>query len=133
MLDLLKYLLIPVLTFIFLAYIISYNTKIRSKGIKEVMSSQSAIYNKIKDFIPKNLINNLSVSQSQNHIHKYMLKVIVVDDAAYWIKDNMFYKAEIKDGSVLPDTAKQVDTSSMSKEDLDKMIFIVDKLRDIEQ
>lgn len=97
------------------------------------MSSQSAIYNKIKDFIPKNLINNLSISQSQNHIHKYMLKVIVVDDAAYWIKDNMFYKAEIKDGSVLPDTAKQVDTSSMSKEDLDKMIFIVDKLRDIEQ
>ena len=53
-----------------------------------------------------------------------------MDDQAYWIKDNIFYKAPLVGQSIDKDLAEEVDTISMDKVQLDKMLFIMDKLRE---
>ena len=127
--EIAQYILIVTLTFYFSYSIIKYNAKIRSRGIKMVLGSQSAIHNRTKSFNPPE--NKLEIySQSKRHINKHMLRVMVIEGNAYWVKDNVFFVAETESGSVLHDTAKQVDTSSMSKADIDKMMFILDKLKE---
>lgn len=130
MLTVMQYLTIAILTFLLSSYIIKRNAKIRAKGIKTVMKSQTMVFNKTKQFIPKELKNKEYMSQSKNHSIKYMLKVMVIDNNAYWVKDNTFFTADVDNGIVLPDTTRQVDTINMSKQDIDKMIFILDKLKD---
>ena len=52
-----------------------------------------------------------------------------MDSKAYWIKDNVFYSADMApDGTVDKDTTQKVDTFSLNKVQLDKMVFIVDRL-----
>jgi hypothetical protein len=58
-----------------------------------------------------------------------MIKVIVMGNLAYWVSENIFYVAEAIDGEVIPQTAEPVDTNSMSRKDLDKMLFILDSLK----
>lgn len=127
--DIAQIVLIAILTFYCSYSIIRYNAKIKSRGIKMVLKSQSAIYNKTKPFnSPRAKI--ATFSQSKKHIQSHMLRVMVIENKAYWVKDNIFFVAETDNGSVLHDTAKQVDTSYMSKADIDKMMFILDKLKE---
>ena len=72
----------------------------------------------------------MSKTQSINHYDKTNIKVIIVDNNAYWIKDNIFYKAPLDGQSIDKESAEQVDTISMDKVQLDKMLFIMDKLRE---
>jgi hypothetical protein len=67
-------------------------------------------------------------TQSAKHQDDSTTKVIVVDDEAYWIKNNTFYKAPLVNERIDKDSAERVDTSNMDKVQLDKMLFIVDKL-----
>lgn len=69
-------------------------------------------------------------SQSKNHYDKTNLKVIILDNQAYWIKDNIFYRAPLVDQVIDKESAEEVDTISMDKVQLDKMLFIMDKLRE---
>jgi hypothetical protein len=69
-------------------------------------------------------------TQSQEHFNKNNFKVIIVDNQAYWIKDNIFYKAPMVDQSIDKDSAERVDTTDMNKVQLDQMLFILDKLRE---
>jgi len=69
-------------------------------------------------------------TQSKKHYDKTNVKVIILDNHAYWIKDNIFYKAPIVNQSIDKDLAEEVDTISMDRVQLDKMIFIMDKLRE---
>jgi hypothetical protein len=70
-------------------------------------------------------------TQSMVHEEKNSIKVIIMDNNAYWIKDNVFYTAEISiDGNVNKDTTRVVDIMTMNRVQLDKMLFIVDKLRE---
>lgn len=62
---------------------------------------------------------------------KTNIKVILVDGSAYWVKDNAFYTAYLsEDGLVDKDTTRVVDTITMSGVELDKMLFIMDRLRE---
>lgn len=61
---------------------------------------------------------------------KTNIKVIIVDGQAYWIKDNSFFVADLEGKNVDGSTARIVDTIHMDKVQLDKMLFIMDKLRD---
>ena len=130
--DIAQVVLIIVLTFCCSYSIIKYNSKIRSRGIKMVLRSQSAIHNKTKLFSPPIQKPQL-FSQSRKHIQEHMLRIMVFDGKAYWVKDNIFFVAETNRGNVLHDSAKQVDTSDMSKADIDKMMFILDKLKESQQ
>ena len=79
----------------------------------------------------KNNPRRLNVkSQSNNHYDKTNTKVILFENNAYWIKHNIFYKAPIVEELIDKDAAEQVDTISMDKVQLDKMLFIMDKLRE---
>ena len=53
-----------------------------------------------------------------------------MDEQAYWIKDNVFYTADMDGDYVDKDTTRRVDTMAMNTVQLDKMMFIVDKLRE---
>jgi hypothetical protein len=128
--NILQYIAIAVLTFALSSYIIKRNANIAVRGIKGAMRSQTAVYNKTKDFIPASLKVREYTSQSKNHSDKYMVKVMVIDNNAYWVKDNIFFTADVQNGSVLPETTRQINTLDMSKQDIDKMMFILDKLKE---
>lgn len=72
----------------------------------------------------------LPKTQSTDYVSKHSVKAIVVDDSMYWIANNAFYVADIVDGNVEENTTRLVDTMTMDKVQLDKMMFIVDKLRE---
>lgn len=67
-------------------------------------------------------------TQSSRHQDESTTKVIVVDNEAYWIKNNTFYRAPLINEKIDKDSAEKVDTTNMDKVQLDKMLFIVDKL-----
>ena len=71
-----------------------------------------------------------SRTQSKLHYDKSNIKVIILDNNAYWIKDNIFYKAPLVNELIDKDSAEQVDTIHMDKVQLDKMLFIMDRLRE---
>jgi hypothetical protein len=69
-------------------------------------------------------------TQSTKHYDKTNVKVIILDNQAYWIKDNIFYRAPLVGQSIDKELAEEVDTISMDRVQLDKMLFIMDKLRE---
>jgi hypothetical protein len=58
------------------------------------------------------------------------VRAIAVEDQIYWIADNAFYTANIVDGDIEENSTRLVDTMAMDKVQLEKMMFIVDKLRE---
>jgi hypothetical protein len=67
-------------------------------------------------------------TQSRKILEKNQIRIIFSENRAYWIKNNMFLQADLVDGEVDDSTTKVVDTMTMDKVELDKMIFIVQKL-----
>jgi len=67
-------------------------------------------------------------SQSAKYVQKQSLKVMIVEDEAYWIQNNQLYVARYEDGEVNNLTAEKVDTISMDSVQLEKTMFIVEKL-----
>lgn len=51
-------------------------------------------------------------------------------EEAYWVSDNIFFIAKAEDGRVLLETAEPVDVNSMSKKDINRMLFILDNLKE---
>jgi hypothetical protein len=100
------------------------------KAFRGISYSQSSIHLMIKDFLPKTLYEKpRQQSQSLIHVERSSVKVIFIEDKAYWVSNNIFYCANAIGGSVNIDTTEPVDTSNMSKKDIDKMLFILDKLK----
>lgn len=104
--------------------------KDNSKNI-QIVYSQSHVYGLIRPFLeyappprPK------TPRQTENYTKSVYLKVMVVSNKAYWIKNNALYVAEVLEGEVKKETTKEVDTMSMSKVELNEMLFIVEKLRE---
>jgi hypothetical protein len=121
--------LVTLLTMFILAKIFykDFNYK---KHLSPYRYSQSRIHHIVSPFIrPENLKND-KPTQSRKHFNKTNLRVIIVDDDAFWIKDNIFYTAKITDEGVDKETTSVVDTMGMDKVQLDKMLFIIDQLRD---
>jgi len=121
-----------VLTFASSLAIIRYSKNLRSKGVGSVMKSQSVIHSKTRLYAEPIKQKPKRHSQSRNYVSERMIKIIAIDGKAYWVKDNVFYTAEIQDGAVNHDTTKEVDTINMSKDDLDKMLFIMDSIKEEE-
>jgi predicted ribosome-associated RNA-binding protein Tma20 len=112
-----------------LLLVIGYIVFFKKGTVYEPMMTQSMIhsqYSKQRKYIEK--INRKS--QSKIRQEKENVRVIIVENEAYWIKDNGFYTAPMVDNLISKDSAIQVDTSTMDKVQLDKMLFILDKLRE---
>lgn len=92
--------------------------------------TQSSIHQIVKNFLPKDLFDvPKPLSQSRKHIRDNSVKVLIMEDSAYWVHNNMFYVADTVDGAVDSETVRPVDTNNMSKRDIDKMLFILDSLK----
>jgi hypothetical protein len=117
------------LTLLFVFIIVQINRRYRRRSLAKMTYSQSAIHSMIKDFLPKQIFQKPRViSQSLKHTEKNVVKVIVIDDIAYWVKDSIFYTAQTRNGDILHETARPVDVENMPKNELDKMLFILDNL-----
>jgi hypothetical protein len=69
-------------------------------------------------------------TQSKKYYEKTNLKVVFVENNAYWIKENVFYVANLENGVINNESVRTVDTIGMDKVQLDKMLFIMDRLRE---
>lgn len=97
----------------------------------KIRYSQKHIYTLIRPLLPPmseiNKINN-TPNQSKNHRKKTHVRVLIIDEKAYWKKDNVLYVADIYDNDIDRENAVRVDIMGMDKVELDKMLFIVDQL-----
>ena len=125
-----EYLLIVGLTFIVSWSIIKISNKKRGRFLSKIRYRQSNIYEMVKDVIPKEMFDKPKIiTQSQKHVQKNMLKVVITEGKAYWILDNVFYTANAINGRVDESTVKPLDIENLSKKDLVKMLSILDDLR----
>jgi len=125
-----EYILTIVLTFVVSWAILRVIRKNTQKGFSKTLYSQSDMHKLLKYFFALNIITDEKPpSQLTKRRERDMIRVIVMGDLAYWVSDNIFYVAEAINGEVIPQTAEPVDTNSMSRRDLDKMLFILDSLK----
>jgi hypothetical protein len=118
------------LTIVAISSIIIITVKKNKKYFAKVVYSQSDIHQIVRHFLPKDLFEMPKpVSQARKHVSKSTVRVLIIEDQAYWVHDNMFYIADTAEGLVNADTVRPVDTHNMSKRDIDKMLFILDSLK----
>ena len=102
-----------------------------SQSPKKYRFSQSGLHEIMKPLLPDDLfIPEPKITQSLLYERKTNLRVIIMDGLAYWIKDNKFYEADINGMDIDKDSARIVDTMGLDKVQLDKMLFIMDRLRE---
>lgn len=97
----------------------------------QIKYTQSHIYSLLApllEFVPQE--KPTTPTQATKYIESSYVKVLVVDGSAYWIKDHALFVASIIDGAVDKSSTKRVDTMTMDKVELDKTLFIVEKLRE---
>jgi hypothetical protein len=124
------YILAAGLTLALISPIIIITVKRNKKFFAKVVYSQSDIHQIVRHFLPKDLFEMPKpVSQARKHVSKNTVRVLIIEDQAYWVHDNMFYIADTAEGLVNADTVRPVDTHNMSKRDIDKMLFILDSLK----
>ena len=113
-----------------LLFLFAYMVLSRPKDNEETfIVSQSMILHRYVQ--NKQYGKNLKIkTQSRKYHEKMNIKVIIVDQNAYWVKDNIFYTAPMINEHIDNDMAKEVDTISMDKVQLEQMLFIMDKLRE---
>lgn len=59
------------------------------------------------------------------------MRFLTMDNQAFWIKDNTVFVSDVLDGdlsSINESTTRVVDMMTLDKVELDKMIFIIEKL-----
>lgn len=119
--------LTSVLTTILIVAILSIKRKVRLKKIK---FSQSSLHMIVRDMLPSNTeLKQQKLTQSKLHISKNTVKVIKAsDNKVYWVDDNKFFYAEIIDGEFSTDSGQPIDTSNLSKEEVEELLFILDSL-----
>ena len=118
------------LTLIAIWFIINIVRK-KKVSIDKIMYRQSHIHEIVRNLVPKDSIVNTKhkVSQSRKHIEKNMIRVIMIEGKAYWVANSVFYVSETVNGDPDLETAKPVDTQNMSKDEVNKMLSILDSLR----
>jgi hypothetical protein len=67
-------------------------------------------------------------TQSREYLKKNSIKAFVTGTNVYWIENGFLVTAKLHDNEIDETTKKRVDTHSLSKVELDKITFIVDKL-----
>lgn len=125
-----EYLLIIGLTLLGSWSIIKISNKKRMMFLKKHKYKQSYIYEIIKDIVPKQVFDKPKViTQSEKHIQKNMLRVVITEGKAYWILNNVFYTANAISGRVDEETIETLDIENMPTKELNKMLSILDDLK----
>ena len=107
------------------------NRRNRKKvSLQKVTYRQSTLHHMAKLILPSNAeLKNRKSSQFNKYLKNKVVKVITAPDGmSYWVKDNKFYVCEVKDGIFDPSQGKEIDTTTMSKKEIDKLLLILDNL-----
>lgn len=117
-----------VLTTIIVVAILNRKRRIK---LKRIGFRQSTLHMIVRDIIPTNQdLKNKVVTQSKLHIQKNTVKVIKTsDNKVYWVDNNNFLCADIVDGEFDKELGKPIDTSNLSKEEVDDLLYILDNLK----
>jgi len=99
-----------------------------SKNKFKVKTSQSYLYKLLSDIAIKDMEKYSKEKQSSKYLKNHSVKVMIVENKAYWIKDNQLYVADCTRGDIDGDSTSKVDTMAMDAVELEKTIFIVEKL-----
>jgi hypothetical protein len=99
-----------------------------SKNKVKLKRSQSHLYKLLSDISLKDIEKSNKEKQSGKYLKKYSVKVMIVEDKAYWIKDNQLYVADCNRADIDGDSTSKVDTMAMDAVELEKTMFIVEKL-----
>lgn len=70
------------------------------------------------------------LTQATKHLESVSVKVFILGEKAYWIKDSKVFVADIVDNEVDSSDGVEVDIIGMSDVELKKMLFIIDKLKE---
>jgi len=113
--------------------VVSVNRLIRKQlsknTIPRIRYSQSHVYSLVQPMIDKEFsLPPIKKTQATSYQEAQFVRVMVVDNEAYWIKDNKLFVAQFVDGEVDKNTTSEVDTMSMDKLQLEKTMFVVEKL-----
>jgi hypothetical protein len=109
--------------------LISFNKVSSKRDIPRY--SQSHIHMLILPLLPEiRKYKKKMITQSSKHEEKTNVKVVIMDNKAYFIKNGTFYCADMHGTEIDGANAVSVDTMGMDKVQLDKMLFIMDQLRD---
>lgn len=120
----------------FLGYLTSLVTiaiiKYRGRQIrlKKISFRQSMVHQIVKNTMPSNAeFKQMKETQSSAHRNQNVIKVVKTpDQKAYWVDGNIFYCAEVIDGQFDPNAGKPVDTNSLSKKEVNELLFILDNI-----
>jgi len=124
----LNYFFVALLTIAISFVILRIVKKNEQHFLKSFSYRQSDIHSITKKFYTKNNIKQNKETQLTKRIDSSNAKIILAEDKAYWVDNNIFYIADIINDHPDMSTAKPIDTSNLSKEDIDKMLFILDNL-----
>lgn len=114
---------------VFSSILIVMNKK-EKKSFNKKLYRQTDMHNMLKEFFFKDIFdNNVVSSQSKIWKDNKTTKVVIIDQKAYWVSNNMFYVGDTNNGKVRPETGKPLDTSKMSQKEVKKMLFILDNLK----
>lgn len=115
-----------------LAVVITVNIFLRKKAkepMPSVRYSQSHVFDLISPFLPEGFAaKQPKPTQSSKHMEEISMRVVFIENKAYWIKDGTFYVARVVHGQVDHGNAQVVDTMAMDKVQLDKIMLVVEKL-----
>lgn len=102
-----------------------------SKQDFKIVNTQSHLFEIVKPLITMDEdIKPNKNTQSYKYEEKTNVRVIIMDGNAFWIKDNVFYTARFDSEGIDKDSTSVVDIMGMSRVELDKMLFIMDQLRE---
>jgi uracil DNA glycosylase len=111
--------------------IIILKVRNKNKKLSHTVYRQTDMHKMLKTFFDMELFDKgKKISQLTKHKKRDTIKVVILGNSAYWVSDNIFYIANAVNGKVLPETSKPVDIENMPKKELDKMLSILDTLRD---
>jgi len=124
-----EYFLGSLITLLIMSYFGKRSAKVMSKPLKGISYSQAYIDNlvsekMIEEFLPK----PPRKTQASEHTSGQEVRVIIIENEAYWISEQTLYVATLIDGVIDNNTTKKVDTMTMDTVQLDKTQFIVQKL-----
>jgi hypothetical protein len=105
-----------------------FNKKINQEKKISLMASQSYLHKFLSQYEEMSLEESIPKTQASSYMQKQYVKIMILEQEAYWIKDNQLYKANLINGEIDNDTTHQVDTISMNDVELKKTMFVVEKL-----
>lgn len=97
--------------------------------LKPFKTNQSHTYELVKFSYVVPLSAPLRTQATEFH-DKNSVRILVVEDKAYWIKNQRLYVADYIDLEIQESSTKVVDTMAMDDVELKKIIFVIDKLNE---